>query len=304
MSGGNEVGNLQPRVVIIVLNYNGYEDTLECIQSVNKINYYNYKIIIVDNGSTDFSVDKLLSLKSENTEVILNSDNLGYAAGNNIGIKAAIAEGADYICVLNNDVVVHEDFLSTLVSYMEQNPTVGVCSPVICDYENREKVQSSGCKINYWTGETPFYNNKSMVSEVEGKIIPCDYVGGACMLFRTQIIEEVGEIPEIYFLFYEETEWCSRIKKKGFEVVCNCSARIFHKGSASIGKIHGLKEHYMCRNRVLFVRRNSNKIQRSFFRIYIVAAMLINAVIKGEWKRIGYYIEGLKYKSEKASCII
>ena len=286
----------KPSVSIIVLNYNGYCDTVECIESISKIKYDNYNIIIVDNNSNDGSKENLVLLKNERTEIIFCDSNTGYAGGNNIGIRKAIQNGSDYICLLNNDVEVTEDFLDVLVNYMEEHPNVGICSPMICEYNQRNKVQSSGCSINYWTGETPFFNYMRDVNEVENSIITCDYVGGACMVFKSQVVKEIGYIPEVYFLFYEETEWCSKIKKKGYRIICNCFARVYHKGSVAVNKKEGLKEHYMCRNRVLFIRRNSSRIQKVFFYVYIIIAMFVNALVKGQWKRMLYYFEGLFWK--------
>ena len=133
-----------PEVAIVILNYNSYEDTLECLESLKKINYQHYRVIVVDNGSTNRSAEILLeACRTENTEFIKSKANLGYAGGNNLGIARAMEEGADYICVLNNDVEVSPDFLNVLVPFMEQNREIGVCCPLICEYDSRENVQSS-----------------------------------------------------------------------------------------------------------------------------------------------------------------
>ena len=284
-----------PEVAIVILNYNSYEDTLECLESLKKINYQHYRVIVVDNGSTNRSAEILLeACRTENTEFIKSKANLGYAGGNNLGIARAMEEGADYICVLNNDVEVSPDFLNVLVPFMEQNREIGVCGPLICEYDSRENVQSSGARINYWIGEVPILNNGKKVQEIEGNVIECDYIGGACMLFRREAILENGYIPEIYFLFFEETEWCAR---KGYQVICNCNAQVYHKGSVTVSKTDGMKEHYMRRNRILFVRRNANLIQKLFFYAYIICAISVKAVIdKGDRKYLKYYVEGMRMR--------
>ncbi len=154
---------MEPLVGIIVLNYyKNVDDTEECIGSLKKIDYKNYFIVIVDNNSQDGSFEKLSKLYPELT-VLEIGENRGYAAGNNFGIKQALQKGADYICILNNDVVVEPNFLGKLVSYMEQNPKVGITGANICEYYNKEVVQSTGFVINsnFAHGKHPVCLDKS-----------------------------------------------------------------------------------------------------------------------------------------------
>lgn len=262
---------MEPLVGIIVLNYKNVDDTEECIGSLKKIDYKNYFIVIVDNNSQDGSFEKLSKLYPELT-VLEIGENRGYAAGNNFGIKQALQKGADYICILNNDVVVEPNFLGKLVSYMEQNPKVGITGANICEYYNKEVVQSTGFVINYHTARTPGINKGKKQKNIINKApLPCDAVCGACMLIRKEVISKVGLIPEIYFLFYEETEWCVRTKKAGFEIVSIMDAIVYHKGSATIKKTKGLSDYYMQRNSVLFERRNASILQNIIFFMFITA---------------------------------
>ena len=262
---------MEPLVGIIVLNYKNVDDTEECIGSLKKIDYKNYFIVIVDNNSQDGSFEKLSKLYPELT-VLEIGENRGYAAGNNFGIKQALQKGADYICILNNDVVVEPNFLGKLVSYMEQNPKVGITGANICEYYNKEVVQSTGFVINYHTARTPGISKGKKQKNIINKApLPCDAVCGACMLIRKEVISKVGLIPEIYFLFYEETEWCVRTKKAGFEIVSIMDAIVYHKGSATVKKTKGLSNYYMQRNSVLFERRNASILQNIIFFMFITA---------------------------------
>ncbi|GKU27269.1 rhamnosyltransferase [Clostridium folliculivorans] len=290
----------EPKVCIILLNYNGIKDTIECIESLNNIDYNNYEIIIVDNNSSDNSQEIIQKKFPEHT-FIQTGKNLGYAAGNNMGIRVALDREADYICVINNDVIVEKDFLTKMILYMEANTNIGVCGPTICEYMDRNKIQSSGALIDLSKGEAPAINNGKDISELYNDVIECDYVGGACLLFKSSIIDEVGFIPENYFLFYEETEFCLKIKKIGYKVCCYTKERVYHKGSASISRIGGLSGYFMNRNLVLFEKRNLESTMSFIkFLIYIYCRE-IYMILKGKssFKVLIYYYHGLTGKIDK-----
>ena len=140
------VATMDKSVFIVVLNYKNLADTVACLASLRKITYNRYRIVVVDNDSQDGSYE---SLKEQETDccIIQSGENRGYAAGNNIGIRYALEQGADYVCILNNDVEVEPDFLTKLVQYMESEPDVGMTGPVVYEYDQREKIQSAGFSI-------------------------------------------------------------------------------------------------------------------------------------------------------------
>ena len=291
-------GKQIPSVYIIILNYNNPADTIACVEEAKKINYENYKIVIVDNYSTDDS-EALIKDKFPHYTFIQTGANLGYAGGNNIGMKFAKDEGADYICVLNNDVITHPDFLQMLLKYLEANPDVGVVGPRVCEYDEPNLVQSTGAMLDFRTGRVNVLNNRVPEEQVKGKVVPCDYVGGACLLFHTSILDKVGYFPEDYFLFYEETEWCLNIKQKGLKVICYCDAKVIHKGSASINQVSGLSEYFMYRNVVIFMKRNA-KINH---RLYFYGYSILYATYRGLFKKDGlkfihYFYHGLTEKNK------
>jgi GT2 family glycosyltransferase len=283
-----------PEVYIVILNFNSGEDTVNCIKSLEKINYANFKIVVVDNASKDNSLD-IIKNKCTFDKLIVSEENLGYANGNNIGIRYALENNAEYICILNNDTEVEPDFLNILMDRMVKDGRIGIIGPCICDFKEREKVQTMGADINLYTGlaQGKFKNyDYSRVGNMELKV---DYLGGACFVVRKKVFETVGLIPENYFLFYEETEFCLRTKKAGFDIVSIGSSRIFHKRSATIAKFKGLSYFFLNRNRVVFVRRNASIIQKAVFSGYLVIETLGRIIIRKEpFTLFKFYLEGLK----------
>ena len=189
------------KIYTVILSYNNFDDTKECIDSsINNIKNISNTILIVDNGSVDNSFEKLEELYKEKCVYIKNNKNLGYAGGNNIGIRYAIDHGADYVCILNNDTVVPMNFLNPCIEYLEKNDNVAFVGPVIVDYYSG-LVQSTGGNIKYNKGEIITINNNVKLNHIQ-KNVHCDYVGGACMVFKTEIIQKLGYLPENYFFFF------------------------------------------------------------------------------------------------------
>jgi len=281
-------------VMIIILNYKGLEDTIECIASVKKISYTNFSCVIVDNNSEDNSYEKLNNMFPE-YKVIQSLENNGYASGNNLGIKYALQEGAEYVCILNNDVIVDPDFLTILIKYMKENNTVGITGPGIFEYFHPAIIQSTGATINLYKGAVPILNGGMVAEKISNDNILCDYVGGACLVIKRETLEKIDLIPECYFLFFEETEWCLKAKKNNYDVVCVPQAKIFHKGSASINKISGLSEYYFSRNQVLFEKRNASLFQFVCFSVYLMLKLMHSLLLgKLKLKKIQAIYDGFR----------
>ncbi|MFL0251739.1 glycosyltransferase family 2 protein [Clostridium neuense] len=273
----------EPKVFIVILNYNTINDTLECITSLKNIDYINYEIVVVDNSET---VDcyNLLKDKFNEYKIIRTDENLGYANGNNIGIKYALDNGADYICVLNNDVVVEENFLSKTVEVLNNNKDVGIAGPCICEYKDRSKVQCAGASISLYTGLTRRVGKGMSYDNKDKENMVVDFLGGACFVCKRQVFEKIGLIPENYFLFFEETEFCIRAQKAGYKLLCVYGSKVYHKGSATISKFGGLSYYFLNRNRVVFIKRNSNAFQKVIFSMYIFIEAIGRILIRREPK--------------------
>lgn len=284
-----------PLVYLLILNYKGYKDTCDCIASLREITYQNYRMLIIDNDSQDGSYEKL-EADYPDIEMIQTGRNLGYAGGNNMGIEYAMAKGADYVGILNNDIKVEENFLEILIEAMEKDENIAIAGPAVCGW-NQEDVQSAGCIINYYKAESGCLNAGKKYPEIDKEPVVCDYVTGACLLVRASVLKRIGLIPEVYFLYFEETEWCVRTKKLGYKVCCIPKARIWHKESASIGQNSDLKIYFQDRNRVVFEKRNADRMQFIICMIYIIMQTIYRCISKKHCTSgIGTVLDGLSDK--------
>lgn len=248
----------RPQVFIILLNWNGYTDTAECVWSLCRITYPFFVVVIVDNGSGDNSVARL---REEFTDIILleNKENLGFAGGNNVGIRYALENGADYVLLLNNDTVVEEGFLDVLVRVAESGSSekVGIVGPKIYSgLPGSTVLWEAGGGIDWRIGKA--YHNgfeETDRGQWDG-VRDVDYVSGCAMLIKRDVLEKVGLLDERFFLYYEETDFCARAREEGYRVVFVPEARIWHKVSNTTGGAYGpVLTYYMTRNRLLFMQR-------------------------------------------------
>jgi GT2 family glycosyltransferase len=253
------------KVNIIVLNYNNYQDTIECIDSILKLNYSNYNLILIDNASTNDSFDHLNDhleyLKDKSPQynyqliedkendnlddkvhiyLIKSNENKGYASGNNIGIDISMrCTNCEYFWILNNDTVVDSESLTNQVNYFNsellQGINLGILGSKLLHYNDKNKIQAIAGSYDEIRGNTSHIgSNKNIneISQIESDKI--DYVIGASMLVSRNFIFNVGFLSTEYFLYFEELDWALRAKAKKFSLgYCNDSL-IYHKGGASV----------------------------------------------------------------------
>ena len=296
------------KVCIVILNYNNCEDTIECVQSLRSaINSEKYKIVIVDNASTNDSVSKLNNILSP-IEIIVSSAKHLYICSSHpnigggefieilfTGIKYAEQAGYEYICILNNDTIIDVDFIETCKNELKNSAQVAFVSPALVEYKDNNLIQSTGGDIFINKGIVTLKNHGARRIELPPKI-ESDYIGGACIMFRTSILKNIGYIPENYFLFFEETEWCYKAQKMGYKNICLTDSYIYHKGSVSIKSVSGLQEYLMARNRVVFVRRNiDSRIKYYCFLIYLFLQQGYHFLLRknNAKNKIRYYLDGV-----------
>jgi len=248
------------KVSIIILVWNNYRDTKECLESLEKITYPNYEVIIVDNASKDNSTQRIQKEFPLHT-YLYNKDNLGFTGGNNVGMEYAIKKGTDFVLVLNNDVIVESNFLELLVDIASKNCNVGIVGPAIYLYHEPQKLCSAGYKINYWKRVTTELNRSPEPIEM-------DWVYGCCLLIKKEVINKIGYFYEPYFLSYEDTDYCVRAKKAGFKIVCEPTAKIWHKVGTTIKKNPVYFYYYFYRNKLLFIKRNAPFYVKFLFYFY------------------------------------
>lgn len=246
-----------PKVDIILVNYNGALDTIECLESLKNIYYKNYEVIVVDNASTDDSVLKLRNYNKDGFFTLLHSqENRGFSAGNNIGIKKALADGSDYVLLLNNDTIVTPNFLSILVDASLKCKQPSAISGAILYYYDQEKIWYGGGNLSKYTGRTTHSNiNQSYISISKG-VKRVTFLSGCEMLLPRVLIENVGFLDENYFLYSEDADYCFRVHKYGYSMLFVPKSVIFHKVSASTSKISKATSYYSARNRRLLIYKN------------------------------------------------
>lgn len=246
---------MPPAVSIIVLNYNGREDTLACLRSLEHLTYPNVEVIVVDNASSDASVEAIRAAYP-NMTLIETGANLGFTGGNNVGIRYALERGADYILLLNNDTVVAPDFISILVETMENDPGLGVTGPMIYYYSAPETIWSAGGAIDWTRGTTSMIGlNEEDKSQYGLSPRAVDFVTGCALLARRAVWEQAGLLDDRFFMYYEEAEWCVRASRAGYSIRLVPAAMIWHKISIDDRAASPRTYYYMTRNRLLFLSR-------------------------------------------------
>lgn len=233
----------EKKVYIIILNYKGYKDTTACIKSLRKIDYNNYKIVVVDNSSNDGSFEKI---KKENRDcvVLLSTSNNGFSAGNNIGIRYALNNGADYVMLLNNDTEVHPMFLKEMIKSANENTVV---TPSIYYFSNPTEIWYASGKINY--------NRCTVENGDDKKSQYCSYASGCCLLIPKKVIERIGYWAEEYFMYYEDMDYSLRIINNGFKIFYNKNAKVYHKVGRTAGIRSKLSIYYNVRNRLYIIKK-------------------------------------------------
>jgi GT2 family glycosyltransferase len=324
-----------PKVNIILLNYNGWRDTIECLESLQNITYPNYKLIVVDNDSKDNSLLKIKSWSKGNLKIntgyvnfelsqkplhyieytkkeaekggaiskekeinklssskklvlIESGENLGFASGNNIGIKYSLATNADYITLLNNDTVVDKNFLESLVKTIRSKNNIGMVSGKIINYSNPNEILFSGGKIDLFRGSGYHFTDDRFNSIAE-----VSFLSGCLWLINPKLIEDIGFMDENYFLYLEDTDYCYRAVNAGYKLIYNPNSLIYHKEGNTTGKLSSLSIYYSSRNRPYFVHKNSNSIFIIIiFWLFYIPTRIIKSIILGKKGKMIY--KGIK----------
>lgn len=284
------------KVSIITVNYNQPELTELLLDSIFNTNtYFALEIIVVDNGS---KTDPLPAWKRKYPAVnFIGSDkNLGFAGGNNLGIKEALG---DYLFFVNNDTEFTDDLVDKLVETLDNHPEVGIVSPKIRYYAQPDILQYAGfTPMNYYTGRNSCIGiGEKDLGQYDNLTGETGYPHGAAMMVRKDALRKVGPMPDLFFLYYEELDWADHIRRAGYKTWVNMQALIYHKESMTVGRNSALKEYFMNRNRILYIRRNTDFQVRLIFWpyfVFVVAPRNIVGYIKnGQWSYIGLLIRAI-----------
>lgn len=249
-----------PLVYIIILNWNGLHDTIACLDSAIKLSYPNFRLVVVDNGSTDGSTDSI-SKNYPNVIVIKNRENLGYAKGNNVGIRYALQNNADYVWLLNNDTLTERNALRNMVGEAERDPRIGILGSKIYYLNSARKIWFAGAMINWSRGISNHIGiNETDVGQYDF-VKEIDRVAGCSMLVKREVCNQVGLFDENFFLYVEEVDWCVRARKAGFKCLFVPSSIVYHKAWASVSLIGACSKvfnYYNTRNFLYLIRKSFN----------------------------------------------
>jgi GT2 family glycosyltransferase len=243
-----------PPVIAIVLNWNNLADTLECVQSLRCSDYSNLAVWVVDNDS-DQDPTPELHARWPDLRVLRNARNLGYAGGNNTGVRAAMDSGAAYLLLLNNDAVVAPDCVSCLVAAAEANSRIGMATPRVFHYQRRDEIYWDGGVVDWQSGDV---RHDSSTLPMEGGLIRSEWLNGCSLFVRVEAIRHIGLMDERYFLYFEDADWSVRAGRQQWMNAVVGEARAWHKVNASTGGFtNPVMRFYFFRNRYLFASRHS-----------------------------------------------
>lgn len=256
-----------PKVFIVILNYNGKDVIKKCLTSAFKLDYPNLEVVLVDNNSIDGSLE-LVKASFSKINFIKNEENLGFGAGNNIGIRFALERMADFVLLLNNDTEVEKDFLTKLIDVAQIDEKIGILSPVIFD-GNSKKVWFSGGKID-WLRMRTSHLQKIQTEDYYNS----DFITGCSMLVRAEVFKKIGLFDEDFFLYWEDADFSLRAKRTGFANVVVSGSWIYHFEKSE--QIKNNKIYWLVISGLIFFKKNTAFWLRPWVRTYLTGRKIKN----------------------------
>ncbi|MBN1183767.1 MAG: glycosyltransferase family 2 protein [Bacteroidales bacterium] len=277
-------------VYIILVNWNRPQDTLECVRSINKSNYLDYKIIVVDNGSSDNSI-RLIEDEGGDLVLLQSKENLGFTGGNNLGIEYALEQNADYIFLLNNDTIVAADGILKMLEVMNSDSNIGIVSPKILFYDRPDIIWFGGATFNEYfiIGRMNGYGSKD--DSLYNKQDDIPFASGCAMLIRRKVIENTGVLCNDFFAVMEDIEFSLRVRNNGYKIKYVPSSLVYHKESITAGG-HDAPQYVYYQTRNTFVlRRHLGKINRfhilsHIFSITYFLKRVLKFISRRKWRSI------------------
>ena len=269
------------RVAIVVLNWNGWRDTLACIASLKKLSYPNVELIVVDNGSSDGSQNQI-EAHVPGLKVLQTGSNLGFGGGCNAGIRQALAQGADYVWLINSDATVSACALTEMVRLADGQALLGAVGSVVYEVDEPDRIQLwGGGQVNLWTG----------VSRHQVSPGQLDFVSGASILLRREAVEQVGLFEDqIFFMYWEDSDFGFRLRQAGWRLGVAENSRVWHKLSASLGQGSRQLDVYFTQSGVRFLRRYSPVPRLSI--LMMVGRMVVKRLLLAEFGRARSVLSG------------
>jgi GT2 family glycosyltransferase len=258
------VGNsARPAVYFSILNWNQKDLTCECLESLAQLDYPNYEIVIVDNGSQDGEVTAIKAL-FPSVIVLENERNLGFAEGNNVAIRYALEQGADYVLLLNNDTVVDAQMLKRLIEVAERDDQIAIVGPKICYFDEPQTIWSAGGILKP-RGVPVMLGLDEIDKGQHDTRREVAWVTGCALLIKSSVVRRIGLIDARYFIYFEENDWCYRAKKAGYKIFYVPEARMWHKIQPRHQALSPRHVYLMFRNRLLFLRNSGTRLSLILF---------------------------------------
>ncbi len=248
-----------PACAVVVLAWNNLADTLECLESVKRLDYPNRETILVDNGSTDGTATAVRE-QFPQVHVIENARNLGYAAGNNVGMEHALEHGADYVMLLNNDTVVGQDLISNLVEVAGQHPDAGILGPKIYYYDDPNRIWYAGGKWRREHARVHHVGVGRLDTGESSEVVETDYVTGCALLTRRPVVERIGLLDPRFFYSWEDVDWCYRARREGYRCLFVPQAKVWHKVNTGLGGKTPTYWYYITRNNLLWLEKHHDLV--------------------------------------------
>lgn len=271
-----------PSIAVVILNTNRRQDTLECLGSLEGGTYPNRKIIVLDNASTDGSVEAVRS-QYPGCRLIELQSNLGYAGNNNVGIEAALKAGADWVLVLNEDTTLAPDCLARMAEVGESDPRIGIVGPMVYHHSEPGIIQSGGGRMDRAWNAWHIAQNQPDSGQFD-RPHEVDWISGCAILVRRAVIEQVGALDARFFYYWEETEWCLRARKKGWRIMLAPLARLWHKGVQRDYRPSPSVTYYSTRNRLLMMSKHRAPLVAWALAWTQILRTLISWTVKPKWK--------------------
>lgn len=284
-----------PLVYCILLQWRSCDDTLECLESLQAASYPNLRIVVVDNGTPE-SCRRELRTRFPAVELLLNDDNLGFSGGNNRGIAYALAQGADYVLVLNNDTVVAPDFLEPLVARLSADRRIGMVGPKIYQQGAAGQLWFAGTTRDWLLGRPLRLRHRGFGRIDRGQYDReqyGDFLSGCAMLLRREVFERVGMFDPAFFAYFEDVDLCLRVRREGYRILYVPAARVYHKAArSSTGRRNfaPLSVYFSTRNTPLLMQRRGCRWGWPIF--------LIGFGLRLLWRRLRYARQGLPRAGE------
>lgn len=290
-----------PKVIAIVLNWNGKRNTIECLESLRHLEYSNYEIIVVDNASTDGS-QKFLRENFPEITLIENERNLGFGGGFNMGINTSIRLGADYVLCLNNDVVVDKNFLRELVKVGELSTKIGGLCPMEYYYDKPNRINCAGGTIKF--PRSKVFGHGEVDSGQFNKVGETRLLSGPAIMLKLNALLDVGLFDTSYFYGPEDKDIALRLIRKGYKLIFVPTAKLWHKTlGATGGKITPLNVYFRVRNYILFVKKHADGLELLisilYFGLLDLPFTLLRGFILGKRQRVDAAVKGIIWHMNK-----